>query len=189
MSVGNVAHWLFVTRARIVGFYWGVAEATVFFVLPDFFLAPAIIANPKQAWRLVLAITAGSAVGALIVSLFVAVAPATMCTFITALPFTNEAMIAKASLHAGESLASFWQPFSGVPMKAWIWSMITGGTAFIAFFSVMMVGRMMRFVLVALIALLVERFFGDMMRRHAAVFFVAYVIIFFASLARIANVI
>lgn len=165
-----------------VGFAWGVAEATFFFVLPDFFLAPAIIANKKNTVKIALAIIAGTATGSVVMLVLTSLYPDALYDILVRIPFTNADMFARVAELIGSNLAIFLQPFGGVPVKVWLWSAANTGASISIFFILLMLGRLLRVTIVALSALLVERLFGAYIRKRAIMFFVIYAVIFFVSL-------
>lgn len=164
---------------------WAVLEATVFFVLPDFFVAPAVIARPRLIWRLVAASLIGTVAGTLVLAATVVVEPDGTHAMITALPFTTDAMFATVGDgRTGDMAAVFTQPYSGIPAKVWTWTAV-GGDGFLAsgmFFVVLALGRSIRFTIVAGVAWLAERLLGEWIRRFARVLIPVYVVVFFAGL-------
>ncbi|GAB4083467.1 hypothetical protein GCM10028784_00970 [Myceligenerans cantabricum] len=164
---------------------WAVLEATVFFVLPDFFVAPAVIARPRLIWRLVGATLIGTVAGTLVLAAAVVVDPVGTRAMITALPFTTDAMFATVGDGRADDLAAvFAQPYSGIPAKVWTWTAVADGgfAAAGAFFVVLALGRAIRFAVVAGVAWLAERLLGTWLRRFARFLVPVYVVVFFAGL-------
>lgn len=161
---------------------WAVLESTVFFVLPDFFVAPAVIARPRQALRLVAATILGSVIGMLALAALVASYPEQTRNLIVALPFTGEEMFASVAGRTDDAAAVATQPVSGIPAKVWTWTAVSTGSPLLAFFALLSVARLCRFAAVAGGAWLLERALGSWMRRHARPLLAIYLLGFFAGL-------
>jgi membrane protein YqaA with SNARE-associated domain len=166
---------------------WALAEATCFVILPDFFLLPAVVARPRLAIRLVLAVLAGSLIGSLALALASRQAPDAVHDFIVALPFTSQEMFEAVAGATDLAAAVLTQPVSGVPAKVWTWTGVNDGVALVPFFAVLMAARLMRFTAVAAVGGLLAATCGTFLRRHARVVLVLYTVVFMGALSVIAG--
>lgn len=165
---------------------WGFSEATWFFVLPDFFLLPAIIARPQYAVRLVAATFVGSLVGLVTLMAVASRFPGGVHDFIVALPLTSQPMFDAVAGTTGNAASVLHQPVSGVPAKVWAWTAVSDGVSPVPFLAVVMAARLIRFAAVALVARLLAAAFGDVLRRRARWLLVGYTLIFAVGLVMVA---
>lgn len=170
-------------------FGWAFAEATFFFVLPDFFLVPAVVARPELAWRLVVSTFTGSLLGVLALAGLTTLAPLATRDMIEWLPFTHPAMFDLVASRIGDVSAVLAQPVSGIPAKVWTWVQVQQGTLpFVVFLAVLWAGRTLRFVAVTLVALVIARVAGPVLRRWWFVALGVYAATFFAALIALTGV-
>jgi 1-acyl-sn-glycerol-3-phosphate acyltransferase len=171
-------------RAPAFCFGWGVAEALIFPVIPDFALAPLALAAPGRALVLALCATAGSVAGGTIAHVVgsTEIGPA----IATHLPLVTERMSAFASDSlAGGADGLLRQPMSGVPYKAFAYQAADAGIGLGSFlwFSVLARGGRM---------LAIAAFFGvagaggrRVWRHVFGAFLVLYTVGFTVGLARV----
>lgn len=168
---------------------WAFAEGTFFFILPDFFLLPAVIARPHLARRVVVATLTGSLLGMLTLAGLVASAPSLTRMLIEGLPFTHPAMFDTVAHRIGDVWSVAQQPISGIPSKVWTWVQVTQGTfAFVVFAAVVWAARTLRFVAVAMLGLGIARLAGVPLRRHWKVALAGYTAVFLTALIALTGV-
>jgi len=136
----------------IAAFIWGVAEATLFFFVPDVLLSYIGLKNGvKDAARASLIAAIGAAVGGAIMYAWSAADPAAARAAVLAVPAISEAMVARAADAMREDwfLATLLGPLSSTPFKVYaILALHAGGTTLPAFALAGMIARLPRFLLV-----------------------------------------
>ncbi|MDH3228846.1 MAG: hypothetical protein OEN55_03530 [Alphaproteobacteria bacterium] len=139
---------------------WGFAEATLFFVVPDVWLTliavrrglvPAFMAC---GWAL-----AGALVGGLAMYSWGAFDPATAREALEMLPAIDRDMIdgVRSALRDDGAVAVFFGPLKGVPYKIYAVEGSAAGVGLAAFLAVSVPARLLRFVLLAVIANVLSR--------------------------------
>ena len=114
----------------IATFVWGLAEATVFFIVPDVSVAFVSLLAPRESWKAALSAVAGGLVGATI--LYVAIrlwlGPHTGDYLLT-IPAIHAATIDKASSAISQHGVSalLTAAFTGVPYKVYAAQLTTAG--------------------------------------------------------------
>lgn len=142
----------------LIGFVWAFLESFIWFVLPDFYVAPAILSRPKLAKRLITITIVGTTIGTLLMLLIASLYASQVREILVHIPFTTEAMFAVVSQRLQDGpLAILAQPFSGIPVKVWSWTAIAVGYSLPAYLALVTFGRIIRIVLVAGIGLLLAR--------------------------------
>ena len=141
-------------RTNAVVAFWGFAEATVFFIVPDVLLSWLALRSYKRALVACLWALGGALVGACIIW-FVALAnPDLVRTLFASLPAINEGMIANVGQQLDESglTALFVGPLIGTPYKIYTLEAANSGVSFALFLLVSIPARLMRFLLVTIVA-------------------------------------
>src|SRR6185295_6371406 len=80
-------------RWSFAAFVWGLAEATLFFVVPDVFLTVVALARPSRLVRCCLWAAAGASLGGAIVMRWAAMAPESATHAMLALPAISPGLI------------------------------------------------------------------------------------------------
>ena len=98
---------------------WGLAEGTVFFVVPDVLFTLTTLFSPKRGLLQLGAAVAGAVVAGAIMYAWAAAAPAQARAAVSAVPFVGEKVIAPAEQRWDEEglPALFNRPLGGVPYK------------------------------------------------------------------------
>lgn len=99
--------------------FWGLAEGTFFFVVPDVVISLAAMLEPRRAWRHILAAIAGSAVAGMVLFSWSARDPRNAREAVAQVPFVTARMFAQvqASYRMHGLGAIFLGPVSGIPYK------------------------------------------------------------------------
>jgi len=141
-------------RSNAVVAFWGIAEATVFFIVPDVLLSWLALRDFKRALVGCLWALGGALVGACGLW-FVALAnPDPVRTRFASLPAINDGMIASVGQQLDESglTALFVGPLIGTPYKIYTLEAANSGFSLALFLLVSIPARLMRFVLVTIVA-------------------------------------
>ena len=139
---------------------WGLAEATLFFVVPDVLLSWLAGFRPRVAWPAVLACLAGALLGGVTLYLAAAAAPQGMRALLDHVPAVSGALVAEtgAALQADYGTQMLRAGFSGVPYKILAVESGAQGQGLAAFLAWSIPARLSRWVLVVLLARGVARF-------------------------------
>lgn len=134
-------------RGLVLAFCWGLAEALVFPIVPDFAVALLALAAPSRFLLLVLAATAGSVAGG-VLSYFLGAAG-----LVPPMPLVTERMRETAAVWIGEGGADAIgrQPWSGIPFKAFGFQAAGEGVAAMPFALHMLLARGLRILVSALV--------------------------------------
>ena len=102
-----------------LAFLWGLAEGTLFFVVPDVLLSLVAILRPRRCWRHIVAATGGALIAGAVLYGWAARDLRHARDTIAGVPFITNQMLAKAdqSYRARGIGAVFLGPFSGTPYK------------------------------------------------------------------------
>jgi membrane protein YqaA with SNARE-associated domain len=172
----------------IAAFVWGVAEATLFFFVPDVLLSYiGLKRGVKDAARASLIAAVGAGVGGAIMYAWSATDPAAARAAVLAVPAISEAMAARAAeaMAGNWFAATFLGPLTSTPFKLFAILAPHAGAHVAAFALAGVIARLPRFLLAALGAALIARWltprFGERALTWAlAGFWVLFYVVFFA---------
>ena len=148
-------------QASLLLFIWAVAEACCFFILPDFLLVPLCLFAPKLWSRRALWCVIGSLCGSVIIGILTLNQPQTALFLIENVGLVDKLKIVNSfNLIQDHGLAAFlWQPFSLIPLKAFIFNGLLQDLQPMSVALFIVLGRSLRNFLVAYLAQLIgERF-------------------------------
>ena len=148
---------------------WGLAEATLFFIVPDVLLSALALHHPRRALIACAWATAGALLGGAAMYYWGAAAGARAWAVLDGVPAIDAAMQARVwqSLAQEGLSALFLGPLSGTPYK--LYAVAAGQQALdpVAFLGVSVPARATRFVLVCLLAYTVSGFLAARFSRPA----------------------
>jgi hypothetical protein len=102
-----------------LAFFWGLAEGTFFFVVPDVVISLVAVVRPWHAWRHVVAAIAGAVLGGALLFNWSSQNPAGAHDAVAHVPFVTAQMFAR--VHEGYRMhglgAVFRGPLTGTPYK------------------------------------------------------------------------
>jgi membrane protein YqaA with SNARE-associated domain len=150
-----------VTEVTAVAALWGFAEATVFFLVPDVYLTAVALRDRRAALRACLAAVAGALLGGALMFLWGASDPPAARALLDRIPAISPPMLARVEreIATGGPLALFVGPLRGTPYKTY--AVLSGERAraggpvasrLALFLAVSVPARLLRFVLLALLA-------------------------------------
>jgi hypothetical protein len=151
-----------------IGFLWGLAEGTLFFIVPDVFLTLLV----PWSLRAALVAWAGSILGSLLAVLLLfrgmAIDPGGQVGVITALPGISPHLVGSVSgalaLHGLP-----WSPWlvaGGIPLKVYAVAAAGLGVPLATMLPWTLFARVVRIAPVLLLALLAARLAGELPRHH-----------------------
>ena len=138
---------------------WGFAEATLFFFVPDIFLSRVALDAPKRAFVACGFALAGALIGGAIMFAWGRASSEPARAALDAVPGISEGMIATVGEDFEElgATALFFGPPRGVPYKIYAVEWGAAGGSFAEFLLVSIPARVLRFLLVAALAVFVRR--------------------------------
>lgn len=106
-------------RAELIGFLWGVAEASLFFVVPDVWTGWIAIVAPRRAISVFLVTTLGAVLGALLLFLVAPWATDTLVAWFALVPglLPGDLATAREQLATQGIVAFTASPLGGIPLK------------------------------------------------------------------------
>ena len=102
-----------------LSFFWGIAEGTLFFIVPDVGLSFVAVFSPRRVWRHILAATLGAVCAGALLYAWAARNPLAAHSTVARVPFTSARMFAEVeSGYVRHGIgAVFLGPLSGIPYK------------------------------------------------------------------------
>ncbi|MBL8544882.1 MAG: hypothetical protein JNL81_00365 [Hyphomonadaceae bacterium] len=137
----------------IAAFVWGVAEATLFFVVPDVLLSYiGLKRGIKPALRASIIAAIGASVGGVIMYLWSTNDPATAREAVLAVPAVSEAMAQRAEQGMAENwfLTTLLGPLTSTPFKVFAILAPNAGASLPAFALAAVAARLPRFLIVSI---------------------------------------
>jgi hypothetical protein len=133
---------------------WGLAEATLFFIVPDVLLTWLAGFRPRLVWRAVAACLGGALLGGLLMYLAAADSPERMRALLDLVPAISADFIAATGVTLQEQYGSqmLRAGFSGVPYKILAVESAVQGQSLATFLGWSVPARLSRWILVVLLA-------------------------------------
>ena len=143
-----------VSRSNLLAAVWGLAEATLFFIIPDVLLSWIALRSRKRALIACLWVTAGALCGGTILWLVGHNNPEPVRQIFTFLPAITADMVAgvNAQLEKTGLLALFIGPLIGTPYKIYAVETASLGYGLSIFLLISVPARLLRFVIVSVVA-------------------------------------
>ena len=141
-------------RTHVGAAIWGLAEATVFYIVPDVLLSWVALKEPRKAFIACVWTLAGALIGGVFIWYLGALNPEPIRALFTFIPAINAPLIVEVQLQLKNSglVALFIGPMIGTPYK--IYALEAGhiGYGLLPFLLVSIPARLMRFVIVTAVA-------------------------------------
>lgn len=140
-------------------FLWGLAEATLFFIVPDVLLSAVALRDRTLALRLCLWTLGGALIGGLAMYLWGRHDVEQAGEVLAMLPAISASMLARVGedLERLGALATFLGPLSGTPYKIYAALSPEAGIALAIFLAISIPARLIRFVLIVAVTAWVSR--------------------------------
>jgi 1-acyl-sn-glycerol-3-phosphate acyltransferase len=172
-------------RGLVIAFTWGVLEAIVSPIVPDYLVAMLSAAAPERFLLLAALATAGSIAGGAVAFAIGAAGAGNEVLAHAPLVTTRMELYARAWLHEDGAFSLMKQPLSGVPYKVFALQAAAAPVKFGSFVTMTLIARGLRLVAVAVIfagwGYLVRRW----LPRVFGLFLVIYTIAFALGLVRV----
>jgi membrane protein YqaA with SNARE-associated domain len=162
----------------IIGFIWGLAEATAFFIVPDVYLGFVALFNWKRGlWAMTAAIF-GAMVGGSVMYSFAMQDLSSVNVFLTRIPLINADMVADiADKMQNDGLITMVNgPLRGVPYK--IYAVQAGGRflPYLSFLLMTILARLERLLPVTLLTGVLGKWFRSFIEKRTVPVVVAYIL-------------
>jgi hypothetical protein len=170
----------------LAGFVWGLAESTVFFIVPDVGVAFIAAMSPRNWWKAALGSIVGTLVGAVILYLAVQLWLGAHATdLLLRIPGIHPANLALASSRISGDGAGALLPaaFQGIPYKVYATQLTLVGVSLPVLLLWTIPSRALRLVPVAAAAGAGGRILQESLRRHFGLWIDAYVLFWVAFYA------
>jgi hypothetical protein len=165
---------------------WAAAEAIVLPVVPDVGLCLVVLAAPRFAPRLFVAVVVGAVAGTLLLGVFVDRTPAATEAMLLALPGIDESVLSDAEGRlARDGVAGFAQIGIGPPLKVYTSAWLNRGGDLPGLIAGSVLNRLTRVGLPLLVAALGGATFGSWFWRHARTTMAAYAVFWIVVYASI----
>jgi membrane protein YqaA with SNARE-associated domain len=152
-----------------IAFAWGVAEATLFFIVPDVYLGFVALVQWRRSLKAALAAAAGAVLGGTLMYWLAGQNPAGMERMLDAVPLIDAPMIAgvRDSMSAERFLPVFKAPLTGTPYKIYAVQAGALGLPYLTFVAVTALARLERFIPAALAFGVVGRILRPLAEKRA----------------------
>lgn len=158
------------TPANALAFVWGLAEATVFFIVPDVGLTFLALRDLRGSLRAAAWALAGALAGGLLMLLWGARSPEAAARLLDWVPAISPALVARvhAQVDAHGLGAVLFGPLAGIPYKIYAVDWGARHGPWLPFLLVSLPARAVRFFLTPLVAAGVRRLLVPLTRGRAA---------------------
>ena len=175
-------HFLSLTTGSLVLLaLWSFFEASIWFVLPDFFLLILCILAPEKYKRFFVIGFLFSIIGVTFYFFFVATYQNLANELLINTPFVNQEMLDTIDkLYETKGLtAVFRQTTTIIPVKVWTFQAVLHNFSFIPYLLIIALIRSIRMFLVCLIFSFIGKKFKANIRSNVGIFIILYVVLFF----------
>ena len=161
----------------VIAFLWGLAEATVFFLVPDIYLGFAGLFNWRKGLLATAFVVAGSVLGGAIMYALAAHNAVEMNKFLTALPLINTDMVnsVKEQVQTNGVGALLTGPLQGIPYKVYAVQAGEQGIPLLSFLLATIPARLERVLPVVLAGAITGVAFRKYIQHHTSLVLGAYV--------------
>ncbi|MBI3243963.1 MAG: hypothetical protein HYZ49_16900 [Chloroflexi bacterium] len=164
------------TLSIVIAFLWGLAEATLFFLVPDIYLGLVALFNWRRGLWGTAATVAGAIVGGGVMYALAASNGPAMLQLLDRVPLINAGMISNVGeqMRSNGLLAMISGPLQGIPYKVYAVQAGAGRLPLISFLLLTIPARLERILPVAVAGAVVGVVFKKFVRRYTALVVGAY---------------
>jgi len=154
---------------KAAAFFWGLGEATMFFIVPDVLLSAVALRDRAMALRLCLWTLGGALSGGVVMYLWGQHDVEQAGNALAQVPAIGQSMLVRVGtdLERLGSLATFLGPLTGTPYKIYAALSPEAGIPLAAFMLISVPARLIRFLLVAAITSWIARTWLDRWSWHS----------------------
>jgi hypothetical protein len=154
---------------------WAAGEAIVFPIVPDVGLCLLVLAAPRRAAVLFVAVVIGAIAGTLVMAAFALQAPDAARAALLAIPAIDPALLASADQAlARDGVLGFAQLGPGAPLKVYTVEWLTHGGDIAGLLVGTVLNRITRIGPALIVAAVIGQFAGSWLRRHSQLTLAAY---------------
>lgn len=168
--------------AVVIGFIWGFAEATVFFIVPDVYVGFVALFNWKRGLWSAIAALLGAMLGGSLMYALAMNNPSGMNVFLTRIPLIDAALVNQVAVDMrNDGLITLLSgPLTGTPYK--IYAAQAGSQSFplLSLLFMTIPGRLERFLPVALLFGGLGNRFGSFRKTHTKLVVGGYILLWCA---------
>lgn len=160
----------------VVALLWGLAEGTLFFIIPDVYLGLVALLHWRKGLLATLAAVAGAMIGGAIMYALAANNRAAMAQLLVLVPLISPQMVrtVAAQMQAGGLGAMVSGPLQGIPYKIYAVQAGRQQLPFLPFLLITIAARLERFLPVVLVGATLGAGFKKFIQRHTAFVVGAY---------------
>ena len=166
----------------VIAFLWGLAEATVFFIVPDVFLSWIALSDKNKALLASLSATLGAIIGGVIIYIFAYANVSPVEGFLVQIPAIDSQMVDQVNREIRDSglISIFTGPLKGVPYKIYASAAGASGLSFLFFIMISIPARLFRFLIVSLVtSLFIRHFFSSKSLQEQRIVLAVFWIVFY----------
>ena len=163
---------------------WAFFEASIWFVIPDFFLLVLCVLSPKKYKKFFLIGIIFSLIGISAYFMFVSQYPGKAGEILIETPFIRGRMIeAIGSLYNDQGISSVLkQTTTVIPVKVWTYQAVTHNFNFFIYLLFVGISRAIRIFLICFIFSIIGNKFKKNIKKYSSIFLFLYIILFFLVL-------
>lgn len=154
--------------SMVIAFFWGMAEATFFFVVPDVYLGFVALFHPRRALRAAMIAVGGALIGGGSMYALGNLLGSRMEDLLLRIPLIDREMLDLVAnqLSSQGLLALVSGPFQGVPYKIYAVQAGAKDLGILAFLLVTVLARLERFLPLTFLVMLVGKIFVKNVQRR-----------------------
>jgi membrane protein YqaA with SNARE-associated domain len=159
------------SAVQLVAFFWGLAEATVFFIVPDVLLSVISCRSVRAGWKAILSTVVGAILGGFIMYGFGYTDPVTSHNLLLHVPAIHTSLTERvhAQMSSHPNTAVLAGPLIGVPYKIYAVEAGTQRNGLFGFLLISIPARGFRFVLTMLVASGIARIIAPWTKRSVSI--------------------
>ena len=150
-----------------LGFLWGIAEGTFFFIIPDLLLSWACLSGARKGLRMLCVIVAGSLVAGFLMYTWASSHPGSSHAVVASVPFVTPRMFEQVQTDYGNhgAFGMLLGPGSGIPYK--VYAVLAPPVLPLgAFLAMSIPARIERLALSWLLFTIIGRVFAGWLAKH-----------------------
>jgi membrane protein YqaA with SNARE-associated domain len=163
----------------VIGFLWGLAEATVFFIVPDVYLGFVALCNWRRGLWVMLAAFLGAMLGGAAMYLLATNNPSGVDRFLTHIPMIDAPLVAEVAEQTRTQglMAVLFGPLRGTPYKIYAAQAGAQSLPLLSFLLMTIPARLQRFIPVVLSLGAVGTWLRAFCEKHTKLVLAAYILL------------
>lgn len=162
----------------LVAFLWGLAEATLFFLIPDIFLGFVALFNWRRGFLSTAFAVIGALIGGVVMFSLAINHPQLMNRILTTIPLINQEMVdsVRDAILSTGVISLITGPLQGIPYKVYAVQAGQQGLPIPLFLIMSMIARLERLLPVYLVGAIVGITFRDYVHHHTRLVIGMYIV-------------